>query len=63
MEQVIIILVRAAFWFLSPNGRMIQAQRAQHNNLQCVGLKARLQWIMQHAQWVKDIKKVKKDKF
>ena len=33
MEQVIIILVRAAFWFLSPNGRMIQAQRAQHNNL------------------------------
>ena len=63
MEQVIIILVRAAFWFLSPNGRMIQAQRAQHNNLQSVGLKASLQWIMQHAQWVKDIKKVKKDKF
>ena len=28
-------------------------------NFQRVGLKAMLQWIMQHAQWVKDIKKAK----
>ena len=34
-----IIFVRAAFWFLSPKGRRIQAQKAQHDEFVESGLK------------------------